>query len=444
MARLGNYSGKEDTTRYDCEGSRLSELRWESRLPIACYGSVKYRAQLEREEGSPGHDCSPREPFSTSFMDSIGSCYLNTTPPLSPGDQGTPQLSSESDASPSTPVDLLRDSSRSSRVTGAHDDDNDLHDSGEDISGANQQKSIPVSTLSSQPLHGESLTSRPIPSMSYVTKLTKRTSLTLSTNKLSEINGSPNSPSSIRIASPAPGSACKQSTLKRRGGINIFRRSAPMPEKDEPLLFGEPQVTSRPQSQPVSSSSSFPLCPSITQKRNSSSTSIPITSFQSHARSYSQPNTVRLGHPNRPYYSAIRKDMSPSPDATKLTYSRPASPPSSFPFPKNHARMSPQSLSGHDSEDLVSELSVSPFGYGSSGAGSEWSQSTIGKRKERHRSAPALSRKEEMELRLALARNVRGYTEDPDVGRQPGATDMLKRKMEKLRKGFKDMWRCWS
>ncbi|KAF7307140.1 hypothetical protein MIND_00507400 [Mycena indigotica] len=45
------------------------------------------------------------------------------------------------------------------------------------------------------------------------------------------------------------------------------------------------------------------------------------SSVISHNRSQSQPNTLRLGHPRRPYYSAIRPGMSTS---------RPSSPPNSY------------------------------------------------------------------------------------------------------------------
>ncbi|KAJ6549464.1 hypothetical protein B0H10DRAFT_1290355 [Mycena sp. CBHHK59/15] len=58
---------------------------------------------------------------------------------------------------------------------------------------------------------------------------------------------------------------------------------------------------------------------------------------QMHRRAHSQPNALRIGHPRRPYYSAIRKDTAPSNLAAPnpRAHRRPASlalaPPSAFP-----------------------------------------------------------------------------------------------------------------
>ncbi|KAG7090043.1 hypothetical protein E1B28_011662 [Marasmius oreades] len=421
MTRSENYTGKE-AQQYDREAGHGSL--------VTCNNNV----ESERQGSTVSETPSPS-------LNSTGSC-CSRTPALSSKDWGVSPLSFGSDSPGSSPARLLRNASGSRSMN--HDDDDLLHDSGKGVSGANLQKSIRVPAPSTQPFARESkenLMTRPISSMKNTTKLTKRPSLSLSTNNFTVLSDANNSPPSISIASPSPTySPCKQSTLKRKDNMNVFRRSAPMPVIDDPLFLPTSQVTPRPHSQPALISLPSPSPSSPTHKRNSSSTSIPITSFQAHARSYSQPNSVRLGHPNRPYYSAIRKDMS-SPDTTTLAYTRSASPPSSFSFPRN-ARLSSQSQSVQDPEDLVSTFVNSPSSV-CAGVGTE-TTTAVRKHNERHQSAPALSRKEEMELRLALARNVRGPTEDTDVGRQPGATDTLKRKMEKFRKGFKDMWRCRS
>ncbi|KAF8996573.1 hypothetical protein BDZ89DRAFT_1084130 [Hymenopellis radicata] len=110
----------------------------------------------------------------------------------------------------------------------------------------------------------------------------------------------------------------EQKTLRRRGGITQLRMSAPA--SSSPLSSPSPSHASRrPISHPTHSSTA-----SI-----ASTSSIPITQFQSHYRSHSQSNIPRLGA-RRPYYSSvIRKDIMSRPSTShdfRSDDARPVSP----------------------------------------------------------------------------------------------------------------------
>jgi len=113
------------------------------------------------------------------------------------------------------------------------------------------------------------------------------------------------SPTQPRVTTARP--------LRRRKHLSIYRASAPAQSPVAEAALQIPCVQ-RPQSM---------ISPSSVMHESS-----PLTRPVMHSRSQSQPNVVRLGHPSRPYYSAIRKNMSrpnsPSGDSS-MNLSRPAS-----------------------------------------------------------------------------------------------------------------------
>ncbi|KAJ8071998.1 hypothetical protein PM082_015556 [Marasmius tenuissimus] len=442
---------------------QFSTLRMKSRslltgtgdLPLPAHGKTSSPRRDDPCDDQSTAECSEIQ-MARSHFPSTGISSSSTPPPPSDEHGMILRTLDSSTSSSTTEYPLRNGQSRSARARASTGELADFE--------ANPQKSIRVAM---RPAHPQDVdldesyddknstsvdrknTPVPTKSMSHVMKVTKRPSLSLSLSthtfanasnvSLSTSNTDSDSPLSIHIDSPSPSSPRTNRMLRRKGTMQVLRRSAPLPDIPEPLLPQTPPSTPRPQSQPIS-------CPpprsTLTHIRNSSSTSIPITSFQAHARSYSQPNTARLGHPSRPYYSAMRKNMSsPSPDTARPALPPPSPPPSSFAFPQ-YSTLTPQGQKQRQSaQDLFAIGSdLVPLRSHSPKASYSYSYS-MGRRTERHKSAPALSRKEEMEMRLALARDVRGDLEDLDVGRQPGASDTLKRKVSKLRKGFKDMWR---
>jgi len=94
-------------------------------------------------------------------------------------------------------------------------------------------------------------------------------------------------------------------TLRRKKHLSIYRISAPVGSTvaEEPTDLDIP-IAQRPVSQPCLSKSS-PSSPPAPRPLF-----IPITKTQIHTRSHSTPDAIRLGHPNRPYYGAIRNNMS--------------------------------------------------------------------------------------------------------------------------------------
>ncbi|KAF8071591.1 hypothetical protein FPV67DRAFT_1481921 [Lyophyllum atratum] len=97
-------------------------------------------------------------------------------------------------------------------------------------------------------------------------------------------------------------SAPTQRILRRKKRVSLFRTSTPPPSR--------PQSTSTATSVPLTPPGSPE--PNIYVDNNALLAPMPMPAHEpTHARSGSQPtNTVRLGHPSRPYYTAIRPNMS--------------------------------------------------------------------------------------------------------------------------------------
>ncbi|KAF8896671.1 hypothetical protein BD779DRAFT_1668418 [Infundibulicybe gibba] len=223
-------------------------------------------------------------------------------------------------------------------------------------------------------------------------------------------------------------SAPPQRTLRRKKHMSIFRSSTP----DFSIASG----IQRPQSQPP---------PSL------------LSSAPTHTRSQSQPlSAVRLGHPSRPYYTAIRKNMSRPTSLIDDTSARPLSfassissqPTSMYSNPGPAGILSlinttpiPEALD--DGDDLASMLS----------AGAPRTTFSLGRAHSRLAFAAAVgagcSVSGETEMRMALARR-RSDAAYRDRG--SGATyefqDMKKththgrglmRRVKKLRQGITDL-----
>ncbi|KAF9072594.1 hypothetical protein BDP27DRAFT_1400775 [Rhodocollybia butyracea] len=118
--------------------------------------------------------------------------------------------------------------------------------------------------------------------------------------------------------------------LRRKKSHLVLHMSAP-PASRAPSISVPPSPTARqrPQSQPPSNT---PI--------NQTTQRLPITNLAQHRRARSQTHPewhheIQLGHPNRPYYTALRKDMSsplpPSPDTHMVDFA------SSHPHPQASA-----------------------------------------------------------------------------------------------------------
>jgi len=163
-----------------------------------------------------------------------------------------------------------------------------------------------------------------------------------------------------------------------------------------------------------------------------------------HSRSHSQPNVVRLGHPSRPYYSAIRKSMSRpnSPLGDSMDPPRPASMalPSrvSSPAPTSFGYL-PHTFDDTDDEDAFippptsRRPSSSRFSVGLGGFTSPASTLHSGS-----------SVSGEMEMRMALAALAR-ESHQPDSSFQFQETGKMHAsvswRVRRLGKGLKDLVR---
>ncbi|KAI3615930.1 hypothetical protein WG66_010260 [Moniliophthora roreri] len=253
----------------------------------------------------------------------------------------------------------------------------------------------------------------PFSDMNNVTKLTKKPSHSLANRAFADLS---NLSLNVSLPStPTTKSPPTQKSLRRKKHLSVLRMSAPLPThpKPSPILPATP-VSARPQSQPF-------LSQYRTSPEPATTLSVPITSFQAHSRVYSQPNVARLGHPSRPYYSAIRKDVMSPPSPNTMP------PPSSFPLIELSDAI-PNPIHSGLEDDL------------------DFAQGCASLPRMRHRSAPAFSQRERLELRLALEKDERVLEEDGDssldMGRlSPRTSDTLRRKVDKLRRGIRDIWR---
>ncbi|KAJ6503241.1 hypothetical protein C8R47DRAFT_194239 [Mycena vitilis] len=250
--------------------------------------------------------------------------------------------------------------------------------------------------------------------------------MNLDTDMEHHVDGIPPSPTRPRVVTRA---------LRRKKHLSIYRASAPAQSPIAEVAVEIPRVQ-RPKSMLSPSAMVAPLYPPTK----------PLT----HNRSHSQPTHIRLGHPTRPYYSAIRKNMSrpnsPFGDASMDT-SRPGSwsrPNSSL---STHAEIPPPSFgySSHspDTTDddhtfiapppVSRRPSASRFSFGLGGFGSGASPPQSG-----------FSVSGEMEMRMALAALAR-ETRQQDTSFQFQETGKLQNsvggRVRKLGKGLKDLVR---
>ncbi|KAK7044068.1 hypothetical protein VNI00_007784 [Paramarasmius palmivorus] len=251
-----------------------------------------------------------------------------------------------------------------------------------------------------------------ISDMNSVTKLTKTPSRSLTNRALTDLS---NRSLNVSPLPPSTNSPPLQRSLRRKKHLSVLRMSAPLPThtKSSPILPTTP-VTPRPQSQPFLTKSHATSSP-----ESVATLSVPITNLHTHARAYSQPNVPRIGHPSRPYYSVIRKDVMSPPSPGTM----PTPPLFIFTAPSTGDHLTHSELEDDD----------------------DFAQGCVGMRKVRHRSAPTLSQRERAALKLALEKGAQSPEEDDDsvldMDRPLARTDTLKRKVNKLRRGIRDIWR---
>nr|GAT48473.1 predicted protein [Mycena chlorophos] len=181
------------------------------------------------------------------------------------------------------------------------------------------------------------------------------------------------------------------------------------------------------------------ISPGVAHKPAAAAAEPPYSPSMTHARSYSQPSTLRLGHSKRPLYSAIRSNMS-RPSSPSPPTSRPTS-------PALLPRLTLE-VEGEDTEDIDDENDNTPvisprrsnsrfrIGFGSS--------------------APAgFSVSGEMEMRMALADLARESRRQEALEAQQRAEQAAQaelphhdsgkgsvgRRVKKLRKGLRDLVR---
>ncbi|KAJ7751193.1 hypothetical protein DFH07DRAFT_526809 [Mycena maculata] len=222
--------------------------------------------------------------------------------------------------------------------------------------------------------------------------------------------------------------------LRRKKHLSIYRLSAPAQSPVAEVVIQIPCVQ-RPQS--MVSPSSVVDDPSPLR---------PPTRPQMHNRSQSQPGSIRLGHSSRPYYSAIRQNMSrpnsPLQNSSTNTL-RPASmlsPPLSSLFQPSPTPLGyhPHGFDDSDDDDmLVSPApshrpSSSRFSFGFGGFGSSASGLHSGS-----------SMSGEMEMRMALATLAREARQrDPSFQfEETGRHTSVSLRVKKLGQGLKDLIR---
>lgn len=209
--------------------------------------------------------------------------------------------------------------------------------------------------------------------------------------------------------------------LRRKKHLSIYRTSAP-PQSPVAEVAIEIPLVVRPQSM-VSPPSTIDDSPSYPPTK---------PQMHMHARTQSQPN-VRLGHPSRPYYSAIRKNMSRpnSPyDSPYGSSSRPASPSRATSPTFGYL---PQTFEDSDDDETPSaSRAASPstlasrFSFGGSSA-----------------LHSGFSVSGEMEMRMALAALSRGQQQESSFQFQETAKapSSVHGRVMKLGKGLKDLVR---
>ncbi|KAJ7269432.1 hypothetical protein B0H12DRAFT_38816 [Mycena haematopus] len=208
--------------------------------------------------------------------------------------------------------------------------------------------------------------------------------------------------------------------LRRKKHLSIYRASAPAQSPVAEVAIEIP-FAPRPQSM-VSPPSVIEECPPA----------YPPTKPQAHNRSQSQPN-VRLGHPSRPYYSAIRKNMS-RPNSPFGDSSMNSSRPTSMVYPSRTTSPTfgylPRTFEDSDDDETPSvsrAASPSPFISGLGGSSAAHSGFSVSG---------------EMEMRMALAGLTIGQQEPSFRFQRTGKIQSsVHGRVKKLGKGLKDLVR---
>ncbi|KAJ3994910.1 hypothetical protein F5050DRAFT_391873 [Lentinula boryana] len=259
--------------------------------------------------------------------------------------------------------------------------------------------------------------------------------------------------------------------LRRKKSYLILHMSTP-PSKSA-NTWTVPSGRQRPQSQPAASDLTASASPAITQ-----SLWLPVTSLDHHmrARARTQPDLpqLHLGHPSRPYYTALRKKMSPpslsilssSPQSVQgsssalLSFPRVSSPVLQPPYPASFSDDSFELSGAELSQFLPLGLPVTtssnnppfiPFGIVLPSPSANFTFPvekspgfqfrSIKDKFRRNSDTTKFSKSDEMKLRLALAREVGGAV---DVGSDEGfvnesrVMENVKLHMRRLSRGLKD------
>jgi len=240
----------------------------------------------------------------------------------------------------------------------------------------------------------------------------------------------------IHVPLPSPSPTRPRVTtrpLRRKKHLSIYRLSAPAQSPVAEVVIEIPSLQ-RPQSM-ISPSSVVddpsPLYPARPQM---------------HSRSQSQPTNIRLGHPSRPYYSAIRQNMSRPNSPLGNSSMKPSRPASMMMLPSHVSSLiqpSPNSFSSvpHLLDDMDDDVTLVAsasshrpsssrfsFGFGSPASTALHSGSSVSG---------------EMEMRMALAALAReARQQDPSFQfQETGKNSSVSWRVKKLGQGLKDLIR---
>jgi hypothetical protein len=261
--------------------------------------------------------------------------------------------------------------------------------------------------------------------------------------------------------------------LRRKKSHFVLHMSAPPPNGTVSIPVSSP-VRQRPQSQPAFShltgadSSSPPM-------------RMPITDLNQHLRARAQTRPellhLQLGYPHRPYYTALRKDMTPPPgpgsvvfDSTLSNYLLPAAiSSSSSPNPSRASSPAfyyPYPASFSDDSHELSSVELAQFSHYSSGvpsftpfglvfpspptetaasttasSKSRFSFSSLKGKLRRNSDTMMFSKSDEINLRMALAKEVGGTDVKVDKGyvHQGKAMVNVRLHVRRWSRGLKDL-----
>lgn len=235
----------------------------------------------------------------------------------------------------------------------------------------------------------------------------------------------------LRVSLPSPKSPTSPRptrVLRRKGHLSLSRQSAPpamSPVESDPFIaFKGPTDESR-----VSLGNSV--------------THVPITKLRTHYHSNSVPmngsntNLGRLGHPSRPYYTAIRKNMTSPDSASVISSSRASSPglyrpssPSLYLYDKDFAgdEETPSILSPPYASSTQTTASPRSRFFGPLSGGSS---PTSG----------GFSLSGEMEMRMRLAREIKstGYKFKLASHGSGSSAAIVKQQVKRFKRGFANL-----